>query len=356
MTRNKAKATGKRRDAKKKSAYASAGVDIDEMMGSLIAVKKMVKKTAVKGLLSDIGTFGGLFAAPGKDHILVASTDGVGTKLKVAVMAKRHNTVGQDIVNHCVNDILVQGAAPLFFLDYMGTSKLKGSIFKDVLTGICKACRQNGCALLGGETAEMPGLYPKAEYDLVGTIIGTVQKKKIVTGEKIKPGDLIIGLPSDGLHTNGYSLARRIIFDKAKLRVNSRFPGTKKTVADILLAVHKSYLKPVVKLMNKITVRGMAHITGGGLVDNVPRIMPKGTCAVIDRAMWKTPQVFQFMEERGKIDHEEMYRVFNMGIGFAIFVRAKDADGAMELLKKEKARPILIGHVEKGASKIKLLG
>lgn len=340
---------------KKQSAYAQAGVDIDEMMSGLEAIKKMVKSTATKEVLSDIGSFGGLFCSPGKDSVLVASTDGVGTKLKVAAMANRHDTVGQDLVNHCTNDILVQGARPLFFLDYLGTAKLKGSIFKDVLKGLCKACRENNCALLGGETAEMPGLYPAGEYDLVGTIIGVVDKKKIITGKSIKPGDLIIGLPATGLQTNGFSLARKVIFEKMKLKIKDKFPGTNKTVADILLDVHKSALKPVSAVMKKIKIQGMAHITGGGLIDNVPRSLPKGTKAVFETGTWNVPHVFNVIEKYGKVDHEEMFRVFNMGIGFVIVVRKKDANAAIDILHKNNCRgAAIIGHIEKGDRRVEL--
>jgi phosphoribosylformylglycinamidine cyclo-ligase len=344
----------KKTQKKKASAYARAGVDIDEMMSGLTAVKRMVKTTSVKGLLNDIGSFGGLFSSPGSDKALVASTDGVGTKLKVASMAGRHDTVGQDIVNHCVNDILVQGASPLFFLDYIGTAKLKGGAFTDIVKGICKACRENGCALLGGETAEMPGLYPAGEYDLVGTIIGSVEKKKIITGKSVKPGDVLIGLPSSGLHTNGYSLARQVIFDKAKLKTTDILPGTKRKVADILLAVHRSYLHPIATLMKKVNIHAMAHITGGGLIDNLPRSLPPNTRAIIDLNSWTTPEVFRFIEKKGKVDHKEMYRVFNMGIGFIIIVRKKDAETAMKVLKRAKAKPVIVGHIEKGKRCVKL--
>ncbi|MDK2858686.1 MAG: phosphoribosylformylglycinamidine cyclo-ligase [Verrucomicrobiota bacterium] len=341
--------------AEKKSAYAQAGVDIDIMMNSLQRIKKNVKTTATPGVVSEIGSFGGLFRSPGKDYLLVASTDGVGTKLKVAHMAGRHNTVGQDLINHCVNDILVQGAVPLFFLDYLGAAALEGNVFEAVISGFCKACRENGCALLGGETAEMPGLYPKGEYDLAGTIIGQVERKKVITGKTIRKGDVIIGLPSSGLHTNGYSLARKVIFEIAGKQLSDLVPGTKQTFEKVLLAVHKSYLKPVTALMKKIQVHGMAHITGGGLVDNVPRVLPKTVDAVFDRSTWKTPAIYQFIEKAGQVDHEEMYRVFNMGIGMTLFVRAADADAAMELLKKEKAGPRIIGRAEKGSGKSVLI-
>ena len=327
------------------SAYAAAGVDIDEMMSSLGAVKRMVKQTSTKDVLSNIGSFGGLFKSPGAGSILVASADGVGTKLNVAVMAGRHHTVGQCLINHCTNDILVQGATPLFFLDYLGTAKLKGPVFKDVVKGLCKACRENGCALLGGETAEMPGLYPEGEYDLVGTIVGSVQRKALVTGEQIRPKDVVIGLKSTGLHTNGYSLARRVIFEKAKLGIHDPFPGTKRSVADVLLAVHRSYLKPVQAVMQAVRIRGMAHITGGGLVDNIPRILPAGTEVVIDRGTWKVPPVFEFIGTEGKVDRDEMYRVFNMGIGYTIIVRPKDVEATLQALKTARQPGIIIGNV-----------
>ena len=211
----------------------------------------------------------------------------------------------------------MQGAVPLFFLDYLGAAALEPNVFEDAVAGLCKACRENGCALLGGETAEMPGLYPKGEYDLVGTIVGQVEKKKVITGESIRKGDVLIGLPSTGLHTNGYSLARKVIFETAGKKLSDTVPGTKTTFEKALLAVHKSYLNPVVALMKKVKVHGMAHITGGGLVDNVPRILPGNVDAVFDRSTWKTPAIFEFIEEAGKVDHEEMYRVFNMGIGYA---------------------------------------
>lgn len=338
----------------KKSAYAEAGVDIDEMMGALSAVKRMVKRTNSPAVLSNVGSFGGLFRSPGKDSVLVASTDGVGTKLKVALMAGKHNTVGQDLVNHCVNDILVQGAVPLFFLDYIGTAKLKGPVFKDVVAGLCKACRENGCALLGGETAEMPGLYPQGEYDLVGTIVGSVKRKELVTGKSIRTGDVIIGLGSNGLHTNGYSLARNVIFKKAKLKIDDKLPGTSRKVSDVLLAVHKSYLKPVRKVMASVRVQGMAHITGGGLYDNVPRILPDNTCAVIDRGSWKVPAVFDFIGDKGKVSRDEMYRVFNMGIGFTIIVRKRDAEKTLRILKKMRSKASVIGKIQKGRKEVVL--
>ena len=346
--------------AKAKSAYAASGVDIDNKMAALRAVKKLVRSTKAPGLLGEIGSFGGFFAAPGKDQVLVASTDGVGTKLKVAGMAGRHDTVGQDIVNHCVNDILVHGARPLFFLDYFGTARFKGSIFQAVVKGLCKACRANGCALIGGETAEMPGLYPPGEYDLVGTIVGVVSRKAIITGKTIRPGDVLIGLKSAGLHTNGFSLARKIIFEQEKLKIRDILPGTGRIVGtvcrvgDALLAVHTSYLRPVQRLMKRVTIRGMAHITGGGFYDNVPRILPKTVDAVFDRSAWTVPPLFKFLQERGRVARDEMYRVFNMGIGMVIIVRSADQAKALAVLKAAGAAPRLIGRIEKGFGAVQM--
>ncbi len=335
------------------SAYAAAGVDIDEMDAGLAAIKTAVKSTKTPGVLSDIGRFGGLFQSPGKDSVLVASTDGVGTKLKVANMAGIHGTVGQDLVNHCVNDILTQGARPLFFLDYLGTCKLSAPRFAEVVKGLCKACRENGCALIGGETAEMPGLYPVGEYDLVGTIIGTVEKKKIVTGKTLKEGDVLIGLPSSGLQTNGFSLARKILFEKLGLKVTDPFPGSKKTVAETLLAVHTSFLKPVEAVWAAgVKIHGMAHITGGGLVDNVPRMLPNNMDAVISRGLWNVPNVFKVFQEAGDVDEMEMYRVFNMGIGYVLAVRERDLNKTLAALESTKARPVCIGSIEKGSGKV----
>ena len=339
-------------DTQKVSAYAQAGVDIDSKMSGIEVIKTMVRTTATKGVVGGIGGFGGLFQSPGKENLLVASTDGVGTKLKVAVIAKKHDTVGQELVNHCVNDILVQGAKPLFFLDYIGASRFDPVVFKDVVSGLCKACKENGCALLGGETAEMPGLYPQNEYDLVGTIVGTVPRKQLITGKKIKPGDVIIGLPSGGLQTNGFSLARKVIFDQCGLTPQDLLPGTRYTVTEALLALHRSFLKPVTALMAQVPVHGMAHITGGGFVDNIPRVLPENCTAVINRSSWRVPTLFTFIERQGRVDRDEMYRVFNMGIGFCIIVRQKDASAAMALLSKARQAPVLIGAIEKGPRKV----
>jgi phosphoribosylformylglycinamidine cyclo-ligase len=270
-------------------------------------------------------------------------------------MAGKHDTIGQDIVNHCVNDILVQGATPLFFMDYVGISKFDGPIFEQVVSGLCKACRENGCALLGGETAEMPGLYPPKEYDLVGTIVGQVDRRQVVTGKTIRPGDVMIGLPSSGLHTNGFSLARQVIFEKAKLKLNDLLPGTKRTVGEVLLAVHRSYLKPVTTLMKSVKVRGMAHITGGGFPDNVPRVLPDTVNAVFDRSSWTVPEVYQFIQRVGKVDREEMYRVFNMGIGMVVVVKKQDVEKSISLLRKTGSKPVIVGWIEKGNRSVRLI-
>ncbi len=335
-----------------RSAYAAAGVDIDSKMTGIQSIKKMAADTATAGSVGGIGSFGGLFKSPGTDHLLVGSTDGVGTKLKVAVIAKKHDTVGQDIVNHCVNDILVQGAEPLFFLDYIGASRFDGPVFRDIVSGLCKACKENGCALLGGETAELPGVYPPGEYDLTGTIIGTVAKKKVITGEKIKPGDVIIGLASGGLQTNGYTLARRVFFDICGLTVKDIIPGTRTTVGSALLAVHRSFLKPVKAVMAKVSIHGMAHITGGGYQDNIPRVLPAHVNAVIDRGSWTPDPVFRFIEKMGKVDHDEMYRVFNMGVGFVVIVDKSKAKMTFDILEKQGASPVVIGRIEEGCKKV----
>lgn len=334
-----------------KSAYAQAGVNIDNKMTALKSIKSMVAGTKTQLVLGGIGAFGGLHKVPaGRDQILVASTDGVGTKLKVAAMMNRHDTVGQDIVNHCVNDILVQGAKPLFFMDYVGAAKFDAKQFTQVVSGLCKACKENKLALLGGETAEMPGLYPQGEYDLVGTIVGTVARKDLITGKSIRAGDVILGFPSGGLQTNGFSLARRVIFDIGGHSWQDKLPGTDQTFGDALLAVHKSFLKPVAKLMErKVKITGMAHITGGGFPDNIPRVLPKAVNAEIDRASWEVPTIFKFIERQGKVDHDEMYRVFNMGIGFVVIIPKNQLEKATNILKAQHQHYNIIGVIRKGS-------
>ncbi len=334
-----------------KSAYAQAGVDIDVKMNAVGSIKQMVAATKTANVLGGIGAFGGLFKVPaGRDQVLVASTDGVGTKLKVAAMTGRHDTVGQDIVNHCVNDILVQGAKPLFFMDYVGTAKVDPEVFRSVVSGLCKACKENHMALLGGETAEMPGIYPAGEYDLVGTIVGCVEKSKIITGKSIRAGDIIVGLHSGGLQTNGYSLARKVIFDHCQMSWKDKVPGTSQTFGDALLAVHKSFLKPVSALLaNKVSIAGMAHITGGGFQDNIPRVLPKVVNAEIDRATWEVPTIFKFIQNQGRVDRDEMYRVFNMGIGYVVVVPKRDLMRTEKILRANRQPYSVIGVIRKGS-------
>ena len=336
-------------ETKKKSAYAASGVDIDVKMGAVGAIKQMVAATKTANVIGNIGAFGGLHKVPkGRDMILVASSDGVGTKLKVAAMMNKHDTVGQDIVNHCVNDILVQGATPLFFMDYVGTAKVDPVQFKSVVSGLCKACKENHMALLGGETAEMPGLYPAGEYDLVGTIVGCVQKSKLITGKSIRAGDVIIGFPSGGLQTNGFSLARRVIFDLCQYSWKDKLPGTDQTFGDALLAVHRSFLRPITALMRSVKISGMAHITGGGFSDNIPRVLPKCVNAEIDRSSWDVPTIFKFIQNQGKVDIDEMYRVFNMGIGFVAIIPKKQLKKATNVLKAQHQPYSVIGVIRKG--------
>ena len=333
-----------------KSAYAQSGVNIDNKMAALTAIKSMVADTKTSAVIGGIGSFGGLHKVPaGRDEILVASTDGVGTKLKIACMMNKHDTVGQDIVNHCVNDILVQGARPLFFMDYVGASKFDATQFQHIVAGLCKACRENKMALLGGETAEMPGLYPSGEYDLVGTIVGHVNKKSLITGKSIRAGDVIIGFPSGGLQTNGFSLARRVILDLCGHSLRDKVPGTNETFGDALLAVHRSFLKPVAKLMDRgVRITGMAHITGGGFPDNIPRVLPKAVNAEIDRASWDVPMIFKYIQNQGKVDREEMYRVFNMGIGFVVILPKAELEKAAAILKAQHQSYRVIGVIRKG--------
>jgi phosphoribosylformylglycinamidine cyclo-ligase len=338
-----------------KSAYARAGVNIDEKMASIGRIKKLISATKTKAAISEVGSFGGFFKTPAKNSILVASTDGVGTKLKVAVMAGKHDTVGEDLVNHCVNDILVHGATPLFFLDYFGASRFDSKIFEEVVTGLCRGCKNNGCTLIGGETAELPGLYPEGEYDLVGTIVGCVSKEDLITGKNVKAGDIVLGLTSSGLHTNGYSLARKIIFEKLKMKLSDRVPDTKISIQDALLAVHKSYLKAVVRLRKSVQIKAMAHITGGGFQDNIPRVLPKNVSIIIDRSLWRVPPLFSFLQEYGGVSRDEMYRVFNMGVGLVVVVNENDVEKSLKQLKMAGEKAFVVGWVEKGSGNVKLI-
>jgi phosphoribosylformylglycinamidine cyclo-ligase len=327
-------------------AYARAGVDVD--LGNFVKrrIQARVKSTHGPEVLGKIGGFGGLFApnfSGLREPVLVASVDGVGTKLKVAFALDRHDTVGADLVNHCVNDIAVLGARPLFFLDYIGAEKLEPRVFDQLLSGFTKACRAAGCALIGGETAQMPGMYRKGEYDLAGCIVGVVERSKLIDGRRIKPGDVILGLPSNGLHTNGYSLARKILFEKMRLKTTSKVDGIKNSLGVELLRVHKNY-QPLLAKVPAEKIHGLAHITGGGLIDNLPRVLPKNCDAVIETKSWRIPAIFELLQRNGKVERAEMYQVFNMGIGMAVIVSAKDATNLGRQLQAKQ-----IGRIERGS-------
>jgi phosphoribosylformylglycinamidine cyclo-ligase len=332
----------------RKKAYARAGVDVD--LGNRLKrrIRSLVRRTHGPQVLGRIGGFGGLFHANFagmREPVLVASVDGVGTKLKIAFAMNEHDTVGADLVNHCVNDVAVLGARPLFFLDYIGCEKLEPKVFQQLLRGLSRACRSAGCALLGGETAQMPGMYRKSEYDLAGCIVGVVDRAKIIDSSKIQPGDVILGLASNGLHTNGYSLARKILFEKMRLKSNSQLPGSTTTVGKELLRVHKNY-QPLLAKVPKRLIKGLAHITGGGLIDNVPRILPSNCDAIIETKSWRVPRIFQILQQNGNVDAHEMYQVFNMGVGMVAITTEKNAQHAMRIL-----RAIRIGSVERGSGK-----
>jgi phosphoribosylformylglycinamidine cyclo-ligase len=330
------------------SKYKESGVDIDAANRAMKRIGEHVKATWSKEVLSEVGNFGGLFELPKRfeNPVLVSSADGVGTKLKVAFLSGRHDTIGQDLVNHCVNDILVQGAEPLFFLDYFACGRLESDVVTDVIKGLATACKENGCALIGGETAEMPGFYADGEYDLAGTIVGAVDRDKVIDGSSIEVGDEVWALPSSGLHTNGYSLARRIIFEEMGLGVDDELPGTGRAVADELLEVHRSYLPEYRELEGHIDVKGLAHITGGGLLDNIPRILPDGCSVEIDPSAWDPPPLFGLLQEKGSVDAKEMYRVFNMGVGM-VFITDKNSKSSI-VKAKCRWKPFLIGRVMKG--------
>jgi phosphoribosylformylglycinamidine cyclo-ligase len=316
--------------------YRSSGVDIDAGNEVVRRIKAMARATFTPGVLSDIGSFGGLFAldpARGGATVLVASADGVGTKLKVAFLTGRHDTVGEDLVNHCVNDILVQGARPLFFLDYLATGRLAPDVAVAVVEGIARACRLNGCALLGGETAEMPGFYADGEYDLAGFIVGQVDRARVIDGRAIQAGDVLIALPSSGLHTNGYSLARRIVFGELGWQVTTPVPELGCTIGEALMATHRSYLGVLWPAIERGLVRGLAHITGGGITENLPRILPPGTAAVIDTASWTVPRLFGLLQEAGGVPIDDMRRTFNLGVGMVMAVSGASADDALERLR-----------------------
>ena len=356
----------------KQKAYAAAGVDIDLGNRVKATLPQLLASTHRREVLGKVGGFGGLFALDVKKYrepILVSSVDGVGTKLKLAFALDKHDTIGADLVNHCVNDIAVLGAEPLFFLDYLGTGKLEPHVFTDIIKGFARACAENNCALIGGETAQMPGFYQKGEYDVSGTIVGVVEKSRMLNGQKtIRRGDAVIGIESSGLHTNGYSLGRKIFFEQLKLKPSSRIPGSKLTLGAELLKVHVSYGPLVQKLLKKFNaergallrknsrsnasrsdeVRAFAHITGGGFVDNIPRVLPKSLDCVIKKGSWEMLPVFKLIAEKSGVPDDELYQVFNMGIGMVSIVSADKADAVLKFTRAQKHKAWLIGEVVKG--------
>jgi phosphoribosylformylglycinamidine cyclo-ligase len=354
----------------KPKAYAAAGVDID--LGNRVksTLPQLLASTHRREVLGKVGGFGGLFALDTRKYrepVLVASTDGVGTKLKLAFAMDRHDTIGEDLVNHCVNDIAVLGAKPLFFLDYLGTGRLRPHVFAGIMQGFVRGCRANLCALIGGETAQMPGFYQAGEYDVSGTIVGVVEKSRLLNGPKtVRPGDAVIGIASSGLHTNGYSLARKIFFEKLKLKPGSRVPGLKRTLGDELLKVHVTYGPVIQSLLKRFNaqrstlnpqpgIRALAHITGGGFVDNIPRVLPANCDVVIWKGTWDVLPIFQLIQAKGGVDEAELYQVFNMGIGMVAIVSADRAEAVLRAIKAARHKAWIIGEVLKGDGQAKVI-
>jgi phosphoribosylformylglycinamidine cyclo-ligase len=335
--------------------YADAGVDISRANRTKQRIKYLAHKTFTRGVLSEIGGFGGLFAVDKTkftDPVLVSSVDGVGTKLKIAFEMDLHSTVGADLVNHCVNDIAVQGATPLFFMDYLAAGKLDPSIAEKVVEGIADACKHNGCALIGGETAEMPGFYPDGEYDLAGFIVGVVEREKIITGKDVQIGDIILGLPSNGLHTNGYSLARKLLFEVAHYSADTYVNEVKNKVGNELMRTHKSYWPSLRKLIDAQCVAALAHITGGGITENLPRVLPRGTAAVIELGSWPVLPIFEHLQQLGNVPQDEMLRTFNMGLGMLLVVPSAKFKKAQSVLERVGEKAYTIGRIVKGERKV----
>jgi phosphoribosylformylglycinamidine cyclo-ligase len=332
--------------------YGSAGVDLDASNAAKNRIKKLVESTFTSGVVGGFGGFGGMFRIPTdvERPVFVSSADGVGTKVKVAIEANRHDTIGRDLVNHCVNDILVQGAIPLFFLDYVAFGKLVPSVVEAVVKGVADGCRENSCSLIGGETAEMPGLYTPPDYDLAGFIVGYVGENHILGAHRVKPDDVLVGLPSSGLHTNGYSLARKIVNDRLKLRPDAAFPGGGGAVADVLLAEHRSYLAVVKPVLSQ--VHALAHITGGGLLENLDRVLPKQLDAVVETSSWHTPNVFRVLQEAGGVAVAEMYRTFNMGVGMVVICAPSDVDAVLSVASAAGSAGWLLGTLRTGSGKV----
>ncbi|MBC8030905.1 MAG: phosphoribosylformylglycinamidine cyclo-ligase [Pyrinomonadaceae bacterium] len=338
--------------------YSDAGVDIDAATRATDKIKELAKRTFNHRTLSEIGSFGGMFdgAFPQlKQPVLVASADGVGTKLKIAFLAGIHNTVGRDLVNHCVNDILVQGARPLFFLDYIATGKLMPDVVASIVEGVANGCRENGCVLLGGETAEMPDFYSAGEYDIAGFIVGIADREKIIDGKGITPGDVLLALPSVGLHTNGYSLARKLFFEVAGYTADTRLDELGTTVGEALLQEHASYLRPLDGLLDSGMIKGLAHITGGGLTDNIPRILPAGCAVEIDKDSWPVLPIYKLMQQIGNVSAAEMYRTFNMGVGMVVVCTREDQKNIASHLSSKGVESLEIGRVVQGERDVKLL-
>jgi len=335
--------------------YADAGVDISRANRTKQRIKYLAHKTFTRGVLSEIGGFGGLFSVDKTkyaDPVLVSSVDGVGTKLKIAFEMDLHSTVGADLVNHCVNDIAVQGAAPMFFMDYLATGSLEPTIAEKVVEGIADACKNNGCALIGGETAEMPGFYPDGEYDLAGFIVGVVDREKIVSGKDVQIGDIVLGLPSNGLHTNGYSLARKLLFEVAHYSPETYVNEIKNKVGNELMRTHKSYWPAVRKLVDAQCVAAMAHITGGGMTENLPRVLPRGTAAVIQLGSWPVLPIFEHLQQLGNVPQEEMLRTFNMGMGMLLVIPSAKFKKAQSVLERVGEKSYTIGRITKGERKV----
>ncbi len=332
--------------------YGSAGVDLDASNAAKNRIKKLVESTFTSGVVGGFGGFGGMFRFPPglNKPVLVSSADGVGTKIKVAIESNRHDRIGRDLVNHCVNDILVQGALPLFFLDYVAFGKLDPRVVEAVVAGVAAGCRENGCALIGGETAEMPGLYAPPDYDLAGFIVGYVEEERILGPQRVRPDDVLIGLPSSGLHTNGYSLARKIVKDRLKLRLNDAFPGGGGVVADVLLAEHRSYLPALKPVLDR--VHAMAHITGGGLPGNLDRALPPSVDAVIDLSSWQTPNVFRVLMEAGAVEPAEMYRTFNMGVGMVVICSPSDVEAVLSAATGAGVSGWILGSLKPGTGAV----
>ena len=339
---------------KGRMTYKSAGVDIEAGNKFVDLIRPMVRRTFRPEVVTDIGGFGGLFSFPArkyKDPVLVSSTDGVGTKLKVAFMMGKHDTVGIDLVAMCVNDVVVLGAEPLFLLDYLATGKLSLKVSTRIIQGVAKGCKEAGCALIGGETAEMPSFYKEGEYDLAGFTVGVVERKKVIDGSSIRAGDQLIGIGSSGLHSNGYSLARKVLFERMRLKVHSRVSGLSRTVGEELLLPTRIYVKPILRLLENFSIHGMAHITGGGITDNLPRVIPKGCKAEIYRNTWPIPPIFRLLQEGGNIPEEEMLRTFNNGIGMILAVPLKQAEGIMSRLRILREKAYRIGEIVKAKAK-----